>query len=452
MDISTKDNTSAKDIELTDAMPPQNKLNEAEPKEAELKDSHTAEMSSSVKEINIDEYDYPLPDERIARHPLEQRDACKLLVRDAGGRVTDHIFSELDTLLPADSMLIYNNTRVINARLRFRKGDDGAGALIEIFCLEPDTPADYAQNFASTGGCSWICLVGNSKRWKEGELHSAIDINGTSVTLKAKRLSRHDSTSVVRFDWDNSGITFSQIISAAGEIPIPPYLNRDTEDADNRDYQTVYSHIEGSVAAPTAGLHFTDELLQRISQRGIPRRELTLHVGAGTFQPVKSDTIGEHTMHSEWIAVERALIAELAESDRKIIAVGTTSVRTLESLYHIGCMISEGIWHGEVPQWYPYSSGHPALSRKEAFAQILKWMDSNDTPMNVLVAATRIIIAPGYEYKVVEGMITNFHQPRSTLLLLVSAFVGGDWRAIYDFALEHNYRFLSYGDGSLLLR
>lgn len=407
-------------------------------------------MDNKVQEINIEEYDYPLPDERIAKHPLVQRDACRLLVRQSDGTISDHIFSELDTLLPENSMLVYNNTRVINARLRFRKGDDGSGAQIEIFCLEPAAPADYAQSFASTSGCEWTCFVGNSKRWKSGTLSARIDIHGTTVTLTAERKARLDNASVVNFSWDNGDITFSEIISAAGEIPIPPYLNRTTEETDSTDYQTVYSHIEGSVAAPTAGLHFTDELLERISQRGIPRRELTLHVGAGTFQPVKSDTIGEHQMHSEWIAVDRNLIAELASTDRKIIAVGTTSVRTLESLYHIGCLISEGKQADEVPQWYPYRPGHPTLSRREAFGQILRHLDENG--LNVLIASTRIIIAPGYAYQVVDGMVTNFHQPRSTLLLLVSAFTGGDWRPMYDFALDRGYRFLSYGDGSLLLR
>lgn len=400
----------------------------------------------TVEEINIEEYDYRLPDSRIARHPLQQRDNCKLLVRESDGTISDHIFAELDAILPENSILIYNNTRVINARLRFHKGVDNSGALIEIFCLEPEQPADYAQNFATTGECSWICFVGNSKRWKEGKLSTTIDIDGKQIVLTAERTSRLDNTSIVRFEWTGD-VTFSEIISAAGEIPIPPYLNRSTEDSDKTDYQTVYSHIEGSVAAPTAGLHFTQELLGRISQRGILRRELTLHVGAGTFQPVKSDTIGEHFMHSEWIAVDRKLIAELAATDRKVIAVGTTSVRTLESLYHIGCLISEGKWNGEVPQWYPYTAKHPKLSRKEAFERILNWLDGD-----ILIASTRIIIAPGYQYQVVDGMVTNFHQPRSTLLLLVSAFVGGDWRPIYDFALEHDYRFLSYGDGSLLLR
>ena len=430
-------------------------------------------MNGQVKDINIDEFDYPLPDERIAKHPLQQRDSCKLLLRTADGVISGHKFSELDALLPPDSMLIYNNTRVINARLRFRKGDDASGALIEIFCLEPEEPRDYAQNFATTGRCSWICLVGNSKRWKGGSLTTKIsiaDIDNTTddntsagsaatdstsdggskeIILTATRISRHDNTSVVEFEWDDDKITFSQIISAAGEIPIPPYLNRHTEASDSTDYQTVYSHIEGSVAAPTAGLHFTDELLGRISQRGIPRRELTLHVGAGTFQPVKSATIGEHMMHSEWIAADRSLIAELAATGRHIIAVGTTSVRTLESLYHIGCLMAQGEWTGEVPQWYAYSDGHPQITRRQAFSHILRYLDDNN--QSALIAATRIIIAPGYDYKVVDGIITNFHQPRSTLLLLVSAFVGGDWRAMYDFALNNGYRFLSYGDGSMLL-
>lgn len=406
-------------------------------------------MTDSVKNISIAEFDYPLPDEKIAKHPLTQRDACKMLVRFADGHIEDYHFSDIATILPNDSFLIYNNTRVINARLRFRKGENSDGALIEIFCLEPDKPRDYAQNFASATSCSWICFVGNSKRWKDEPLKMMLNIDGTEISLCATRISKADNTSVVEFSWDNSNISFSQIISAAGEIPIPPYLNRNSEDSDKSDYQTVYSHIEGSVAAPTAGLHFTDDLLENISKRGIPRREVTLHVGAGTFQPVKSDTIGEHLMHSEFIAVDRNLLEELAETDRNVIAVGTTSVRTLESLYHIGCLISEGRFHGEVPQWYPYEESHPQLSAKRAIEEIIHYIDSKNLP--ALVASTRIIIAPGYDYRIVKGMVTNFHQPRSTLLLLVSAFTGGDWRSMYNHALESNYRFLSYGDGSLLL-
>lgn len=405
-------------------------------------------MIDKVSDILIEDYDYPLPDERIARHPLAERDRCKLLVRRPDGTLETRVFCELPELLPPGSLLIYNNTRVINARLRFRK--PGGGALIEIFCLEPVMPADYAVNFASDHKCSWLCFVGNSKRWKDGSLSMELDIDCVTVTLTATRESREGNASVVMFEWDNSGITFSQIISAAGEIPIPPYLNRDTEPSDSSDYQTVFSHIDGSVAAPTAGLHFTDDVLRRVDEAGMSRRELTLHVGAGTFQPVKSDSIGDHDMHSEFIAVRRELIAELADTSRPVIAVGTTSVRTLESLYHIGCLIAAGEWQGEVPQWYPYGDSHPRLSRQEALSAIVGYLDAKGSP--ALLASTRIIIAPGYDFKVVDGMVTNFHQPKSTLLLLVSAFIGGGWREMYDYALAGDYRFLSYGDASLLLR
>lgn len=406
-------------------------------------------MNADPRLIRIADYDYPLPDELIAKHPLAERDRCRLLVRRHDGTIEEHAFSELPELLPPDAMLVYNNTRVINARLHFRKGDDGTGALIEVFCLEPASPADYALNFASESGCSWTCFVGNSKRWKDGVLRRRIPVDGVEVTLSATRTGRDGNASEVRFDWDVPGVTFSRIIEAAGEIPIPPYLNRSTEESDSTDYQTVYGRIEGSVAAPTAGLHFTPAVLDAVDRRGIPRRELTLHVGAGTFQPVKSDTVGEHGMHSEFISVSRSLIEELAATDRRVIAVGTTSVRTLESLYHAGCLMSTGDWHGEVPQWYPYESGHLALGRRDALNALLRHMD--ECGEGRFIASTRIIIAPGYTYRVVEGMVTNFHQPQSTLLLLVSAFAGGDWRRMYEFALEREFRFLSYGDASLLL-
>lgn len=405
-------------------------------------------MINEVSDIRIEDYDYPLPEERIAVHPLQERDSCKLLVRSGDGALSTRVFRELPGLLPSRSMLIYNNTRVINARLRFRK--TGGGASIEIFCLEPVSPADYAVNFASDRSCSWLCFVGNSKRWKSGDLTMPLEIDGASVTLTATRESRQGNASVIRFSWDNPAVTFSRIISDAGVIPIPPYLNRETEPSDSNDYQTVFSHIDGSVAAPTAGLHFTDEVLHAIDKAGMQRRELTLHVGAGTFQPVKSDSIGGHDMHSEFIAVSRDLIAELAVTDRPVIAVGTTSVRTLESLYHIGCLIHAGEWTGEVPQWYPYDDARPRLSRKEALEAVVAALDSDGS--STLIASTRIIIAPGYDFKVVEGIVTNFHQPKSTLLLLVSAFIGGGWREMYDYALAGDYRFLSYGDASLLLR
>lgn len=399
-----------------------------------------------VKEIRIDEYDYPLPDERIAKHPLAQRDACKLLVRHSTGEISEHIFSELPELLPEDAVLIYNNTRVINARLRFRKA---GGAHIEIFCLEPVDPADYAVSFAQTERCIWNCLVGNSKKWKEGALEMSLEISGKPLTFKASRMVNLGRSSNIEFSWDNPAVSFSEIIGAVGEIPIPPYLNRGTEASDSTDYQTVYSHIDGSVAAPTAGLHFTPEVLEAISRRGIERRELTLHVGAGTFQPVKSEEIGDHPMHSEFIAVDRDLIAELAEGKRKVVAVGTTSVRTLESLFHAGALMIRGKWEGEVPQWAPYEEDTINICVADAMKAILHYLD--ETGMKTFIASTRIIIAPGYRYRVVKGMVTNFHQPRSTLLLLVSAFTGGDWRKAYEYALGHGFRFLSYGDACLFL-
>jgi S-adenosylmethionine:tRNA ribosyltransferase-isomerase len=409
--------------------------------------------------IAIEDFYYELPDEKIAKHPLEVRDSCKLLVRSHDGEISQHTFNELPGLLPANSMLIYNNTRVINARLRFRKNSSNAhqeGALIEIFCLEPVTPADYAQSFASCRSCSWTCFVGNSKRWKEGPLTMEIKIGNESLTLAAERLQREGNASIVNFSWDNPNITFSQLISAVGEIPIPPYLNRSTEESDSKDYQTVYSRIEGSVAAPTAGLHFTENVLKEISDRGILRRELTLHVGAGTFQPVKSEIIGDHPMHAEFFAVPISLLRELSEilsapSPRKqIIAVGTTSVRTLESLYHAGKLFLRNAFTGEVPQWTPYEANTEANpTPAEAINAIIAHLES--TGEQTFIAATRIIIAPGYQYRIVNGIITNFHQPKSTLLLLVSAFTNGDWRPMYNYALSHNFRFLSYGDASLLL-
>lgn len=407
-------------------------------------------------DILIEEFDYPLPDGMIARYPLEQRDACRLLYRHPDGAISEHVFTELPSLLPADAMLVYNNTRVINARLRFRKAAPNPhqeGALIEVFCLEPVTPADYAQSFAADSRCSWSCFVGNSKRWKEGPLTMELTVGEERLTLSALRLSKEGNASVVEFSWDNPRVTFSQIISQVGEIPIPPYLNRKTESSDSSDYQTVYSRIEGSVAAPTAGLHFTDRVLEEISSRGIPRRELTLHVGAGTFQPVKSEKIGEHPMHAEFIAVELSLLREmrawLAEGKR-IVAVGTTSVRTLESLFHAGAAMIEGRWHGEVEQWAPYgATSGDDIPAVDALDAVIASVEAGG--MTSFVASTRIIIAPGYRYRIVSGMVTNFHQPKSTLLLLVSAFTGGDWRAMYDYALGHDFRFLSYGDACLLL-
>lgn len=404
---------------------------------------------TDVQNIKIEDYNYPLPDERIARHPLPERDRCKLLLY-RGGEISEHVFSDIASLLPERSTLIYNNTRVINARLRFRK--PGGGAVIEIFCLEPLAPSDYALSFAATDGCEWLCFVGNSKRWKSGRLEMALHAGGKDVTLFAERDGQSGNAFRIRFSWDN-GVTFASILDAVGEIPIPPYLNRSTEPTDSSDYQTVYSHIEGSVAAPTAGLHFTERTIADIDAKGIARCELTLHVGAGTFQPVKSDTIGEHEMHTEFISVTRSLIGSLIDAPGKIIAVGTTSVRTLESLYYIGVALHDNPDDAEaalhVKQWIPYEYDN-RLTTRQSLEAIARYMDNNR--LTHLVGSTQIIIAPGYPFHVVDGMVTNFHQPQSTLLLLVSAFVDGKWRSIYDFALSRGFRFLSYGDGSLLLR
>ncbi len=402
------------------------------------------------RNIAIQDYNYTLPQERIAMHPLEKRDECKLLFRRADGILQDVSFKSLPSLLPENAVLVYNNTRVINARLRFRKE---SGAKIEIFCLEPTSPSDYERSFASTCECRWSCLVGNSKRWKEGPLEMIVNLPDKRVSkLCAERTGAigNDGSPEIKFTWTGE-VSFSEIIGVAGEIPIPPYLNRSSESADNTDYQTIFSHIEGSVAAPTAGLHFTDEVMQEIDMRGIPRRELTLHVGAGTFRPVKADHIGKHDMHSEFVTVSKSLIDELRDflaAGRPIIAVGTTSVRTLESLYHIGRTIAAGSWSGELPQWVAYDnpSDMPATEALDAISQYLQ-----KEGLDTLNAYTRIIIAPGYTYRVVSGMITNFHQPQSTLLLLVSAFIGESWKDVYAHALENNYRFLSYGDACLFL-
>ncbi len=345
--------------------------------------------------------------------------------------------------------MVFNNTKVIQARMHFRKE---TGALIEIFLLEPVVPADYELMFQTTGRCSWLCMIGNLKKWKAGNLSIELDINGKPVMLTATRGNEIGTSHWVDFEWDNSEISFSEIIDSAGELPIPPYLNRDTQESDKTTYQTVYSKIKGSVAAPTAGLHFTDDVLRSLDDCGVQRDEITLHVGAGTFKPVKSDEIEGHDMHTEYISVHRSTLENLLCHGTAAIAVGTTSVRTLESLYYIGVHlgsgneITENSFH--VKQWEPYN-GECDVTPEDAIRNIIAWLDANG--VNVLHGSTQIIIAPGYEYKIVKMLVTNFHQPQSTLLLLVSAFVNGDWRRIYDYALSHDFRFLSYGDSSLLI-
>jgi S-adenosylmethionine:tRNA ribosyltransferase-isomerase len=397
--------------------------------------------------IYIDEYDYSLPDERIAKYPLAKRDSSKLLLYKKG-TITESLFSNIVDFLPENALLVYNNTRVIQARLVFYKE---TGARIEVFCLEPRTPADYAQSLGSTTECVWKCMVGNLKKWKEGTLSKTVEVDGKTCTFIAEHLYKEGNTHSIRFIWDNADIHFADILEKAGELPIPPYLHRKTEESDLISYQTVYSKIKGSVAAPTAGLHFTPEVFESLKPKNIEIEELTLHVGAGTFQPVKTRDIAEHHMHSEVISVHRSTIEHLQQKLGNVIAVGTTSVRTLESLYYLSPALSKG--EGEahnlrVSQWKPYERNEE-ISTYDALQSILDYMDANN--LTTLHAETQIMIKPGYQFRVVNGIITNFHQPKSTLLLLVSAFVGGNWKEIYDYAMENDFRFLSYGDSSLLL-
>ncbi len=406
-------------------------------------------MIEDIRNIRIADFDYPLPDERIAKHPLAERDRCRLLTY-RNGAMADTRFAELPQLLPSDALLVCNDTRVINARLRFRKGE--GGALIEVFCLEPASPRDYALVFQTTERCSWTCLVGNAKRWKDAPLSMSISIDGREVTLTAQKAGRQGNAFVIDFEW-TGGVTFATILDAVGEIPIPPYLNRGTEQSDSIDYQTVYGHIEGSVAAPTAGLHFSEAVLKALADKGIERAELTLHVGAGTFQPVKSEAIGGHAMHTESIAVTRTVLQQLLRARGPIVAVGTTSVRTLESLYYIGAMLKANPEASPeqlvVPQWMPYEQ-NVEMPASEALNAIIAWMDSHGT--DTYVGSTQIMIVPSFRFRIVDAMVTNFHQPQSTLLLLVSAFIGDDWRKLYRHALDSGYRFLSYGDAQLLWR
>lgn len=402
------------------------------------------------KEIQIVDYDYPLPDERIAKYPLPQRDASKLLVYNRG-KISEAVFRQLPDVLPENSLLVFNNTRVIRARLLFRKA---TGAQVEVFCLEPVKPNDYALVFQQTEQCTWKCLIGNLKRWKGGLLEQTIRVGSESIVLRAERTASDGDDCFVTFCWEHAGITFADILDAAGVLPIPPYLHRETEISDLQTYQTVYARVKGSVAAPTAGLHFTPEVFQALDAKGIGREEITLHVGAGTFKPVKTATLAGHRMHTEYFSVHRQTIVRLLECADHVIAVGTTSVRTLESLYYIGVQLYNNPLSGEealsVAQWAPYKKAISSpISTTEALQRILRFMDEQAT--DCLTASTRLLIAPGYTFRIVRGMVTNFHQPQSTLLLLVSAFVKGNWKSIYHYALTHGFRFLSYGDASLLL-
>lgn len=421
-----------------------------------------------TKHIKISDYNYDLPDERIAKFPIAQRDHSKLLVYKHG-EVSDDVFHHLPTYLPQGALMIFNNTKVIQARLHFRKE---TGALIEVFLMEPAEPTDYELMFQTTGHCSWLCMIGNLKKWKEGSLKRDFEINGHKLTLSAtmrrgdalgseaqKMVAKGGGTNYwVDFDWDNDKVSFAEILEAVGELPIPPYLNRKTEESDKTTYQTVYSKVKGSVAAPTAGLHFTDAVLKDLDAHGIDREEVTLHVGAGTFKPVKSLEIEGHQMHTEYIVVHRRSLEKLIKHECRVIAVGTTSVRTIESLYYMGVHLLKHPEANEedlhVKQWDPYELSEDGnlvdgITPMQAIQAIIDYLDRNG--LEALHSSTQIIIAPGYQYKIVKMLVTNFHQPQSTLLLLVSAFLKGDWKKVYDYALSHDFRFLSYGDSSLLI-
>lgn len=396
-----------------------------------------------LKNIKIEDYTYDLPDERIAKFPLAKRDASKLLIYNEG-QVGEKHFSDVKDILQVGQTLIFNNTKVIHARIFFKKL---TGANIEIFCLEPYKPADYAQSFAARKTCEWICMVGNLKKWKDGTIECSFEYEGKTCVLTAEKVKQEEGEVIIRFSW-NLDISFSEVLEECGRIPIPPYLNRESEDSDKIRYQTVYSREEGSVAAPTAGLHFSKNILAALQEKGITIQELTLHVGAGTFRPVKANKIGGHDMHTEHIIVSRELVNQLRNKSDDLIAVGTTSVRTLESLYWMGVKRLEDIEEFySVEQWEAYQlPGHYSLH--ESMEALAGWFV--ETGQENLKAQTTIIIVPGYCFRVIDAMFTNFHQPQSTLLLLVAAAIGEDWKSVYSYALEHDFRFLSYGDSSFL--
>jgi S-adenosylmethionine:tRNA ribosyltransferase-isomerase len=402
-----------------------------------------------MKDIDINDYDYDLPSDRIAQYPVSERDNSQLLVYKDDKIVKD-TFRNIDDYLPPDSLLVFNNSRVIRARILFRKE---TGAIIEILCLEPLAPSEYSLSLSSTESVEWKCLVGNLKKWKTGILTTPFEYNGKQYSLYAERLQSDDEAWRIKFGWNCNGLSFGEVIEITGHIPLPPYINRDDEPEDIERYQTVYSSISGSVAAPTAGLHFTDYVLKKIKARGIKTVELTLHVGAGTFQPVKVKNIHKHEMHCEHFSIHAKAIASLLENQGKIIAVGTTSVRTLESIYWLGVKLiknpSDVIPSFSLGQWEAYEMA-TGVSVRESLGALLNYI--NKRKLTYLQAATSILIVPGYEFRMTNGMVTNFHQPRSTLLLLISAWTGNSWKKLYTFAIENMFRFLSYGDSSLLLR
>lgn len=403
-------------------------------------------MLSELQGIRIDDYDYPLPEERIARYPMAQRDQSQLLAL-RGDRLTDHRFCELPSLLPQDTLLIFNDTRVIHARLFFKKE---TGATIEVFCLEPHKMA-ISEAFEQRQRCTWTCFIGNNKKWKSDPLTLHYQLSTTHYQLTATRREAVGNAWIVDFEW-TGGASFAEVIEAAGVIPLPPYMNRQAEASDSERYQTVYAHHDGSVAAPTAGLHFTPEVFKSLKDKGITTEYITLHVGAGTFKPVSTDTIGEHEMHVEPVRVTADNLRRIvSHCGKPLVAVGTTTVRTLESLYWFGVQLHHDptLTHMHIRQWDPYTLDSRGLLHAQAYGNILRWMERHGT--DTLDGATQLMIAPGYRYRVINGLVTNFHQPKSTLLLLVSALVGDRWHEVYNHALSNGYRFLSYGDSCLFL-
>ncbi|MHC1704602.1 MAG: S-adenosylmethionine:tRNA ribosyltransferase-isomerase [Tenuifilaceae bacterium] len=402
-------------------------------------------MKELVKNIDISDFDYSLPDDRIAKHPLNERDQSKLLVYKST-EISEDNFLNISNYIPEDSLIIFNNTKVVQARLLFKRA---TGAQIEIFLLEPIRPHDYVLSFASNEQVTWKCIVGNLKKWKENYLE--MDISGSKTKLIAEKIKVLSEGLEILFKWNDSNLSFARIIELCGNVPIPPYLNRDAEIDDKKRYQTIYAKPEGSVAAPTAGLHFTNKVLDTIIKKNISPEYVTLHVGAGTFKPVKAERIAEHEMHTEHFFVSNNLIEKLANNEVKKIVVGTTTLRTLESLYWLGVKAIEGKLQEPyfVAQWEPYelSQNISVLDSLEALSNYL-----NQNGITTLSASTQIMIVPGYSIKMADALITNYHQPKSTLLLLVAAFIGEDWKKVYEYALSNNFRFLSYGDSSLLIK
>lgn len=403
------------------------------------------------KDISILDYTYSLPDEQIAKYPLAERDESKLLVYKSGV-MEESVYKNLAGHLPADTLLIFNNTKVVEARLIFTKA---TGGVIELFCLEPhDQYSDITTAMLQKGKVLWKCLVGGAKKWKAETLVKEIQFEAETIKLSAVMLERLNDYFLIELSWDKDTLSFAEILHIAGLIPLPPYLNRQAEETDKATYQTIYAEHDGSVAAPTAGLHFTKRLFESLQAKGISHQFVTLHVGAGTFKPVKAATMQEHEMHAEFIDVSLELIESLI-TNNSIIPVGTTSLRTLESLYWLGVKAAsytpsgDGSFDGGLTQWDAYELPQD-VKKEEALVALIHWMKDNN--LNRLITKTQLLIAPGYQLRIAKGIITNFHQPQSTLLLLVAAIIGSDWRKVYEHALANNYRFLSYGDGCLLFK